>query len=366
MTTYRAIARLCCIAAATILGTAAAKSQSPEKPGGTPTIRVNVEMISLPVVVTDRTGRRITDLKQEDFQIFEDGVPQEISGFASTDEPIDVALLLDTSGSTEFKLARIQNSAIDFVQQLHPDDEVAVLSFAQETKLQYDFTIDREKNEYGIKKTRPGGCTAAYEAVWVALEDALKPIRERKALVIFSDGVDTCSSKANMKETLNLSKETQATIYSVYYNTERDQQKRQSRNSTGYPGQNPPIIFTPTPPIIGIPGSIPSTIPGTIPGTTTTNPGSDPENYMQGRAYLKDLAENSGGAFFDGNTDLSDAFANVAKELASQYSIGYYSTNTSHDGKFRKVQIKLKKPGLVARTRKGYYAPKDKKASTRK
>jgi VWFA-related protein len=360
MLAFKALAGLGYLASAIAFLMAPAQAQSSEKPPPTPTIRINVEMISLPVVVTDKEGRRIPDLKQEDFQIFEDNAPQEISGFASTDEPIDVALLLDTSGSTELKLARIQNSAIDFVHQLHPDDEVAILSFAQETKLQYDFTIDRKKNEYGIKKTRPGGCTAAYEAVWVALEDALKPIRERKALVIFSDGVDTCSSKASRKETLDLSKETRATIYSVYYNTEGDQQKRQRRNSTGYPGQNPPIIFTPTPPIIGIPGSIPGT------GTTTTGSGSDPEDFMQGKDYLRELAENSGGAFFDGNTDLSDAFANVAKELASEYSIGYYSTNTNRDGKFRKIKIKLTKPGLVARTKKGYYAPKDKKGSTRK
>jgi len=358
MTAYRTITLLCCLTAATVLWTAPAKSPSSENSKETSTIRVNVEMISMPVVVTDRTGRHIADLKQEDFQIFEDGVPQEISGFASTDEPIEVAILLDTSGSTELKLASIQNAAIDFVHQLHPDDEVAVLSFAQEAKLQSDFTIDRDKNEYGIKKTRPGGCTAAYEAVWLALEDVLKPIRERKALVIFSDGVDTCSSKASRKETLDLSKETRATIYSVYYDTERDQQKTQRRNSTGYPGQNPPIVFNPIPPIIGIPGS--------IPGTTTGGTGSSPEDYMRGNAYLKDLAENSGGGLFEGNTDLNAAFSAIAKELASQYSIGYYSTNTMHDGKFHKVQIKLKKSGLVARTKKGYYALKDKKIPNRK
>jgi VWFA-related protein len=350
---------LFCLAVTTVLLTASAESPSAEKSGETPTIRVDVDMISMPVVVTDRTGKRIADLKQEDFQIFEDGVPQEISGFASTDEPIEVALLLDTSGSTELKLAKIQNSAIDFVHQLHPDDEVAVLSFAQEAKLQYDFTIDRDKNEYGIKKTRPGGCTAAYEAVWLALEEVLKPIRERKALVIFSDGVDTCSSKASMKETLELSKETRATIYSVYYNTEEDEEKIQRRNSTGYPGQNPSIILNPFPPIIGTPGSIPGT-------RTTTSTGSNPENYMRGNAYLKDLAENSGGALYDGSIDLNAAFSSIAQELASQYSIGYYSTNTKHDGKFHKIQIKLKKPGLVARTKKGYSAPKEKKTPTRK
>lgn len=178
-------------------------------------IRVRVDMVSLPVVVTDRTGRRIKDLEKDDFQVFENGVRQEIAGFAATDEPINVALLLDTSGSTELKLAKIQNAAIGFVHQLHPDDEVAVLSFADDVRLQQDFTIDRDRNEYGIKKTRTGEYTVLYEAVWLALEEVLKPVQERKALVVFSDGVDTRSRTANMKETLELARETRATIYSV-------------------------------------------------------------------------------------------------------------------------------------------------------
>ena len=130
-----------------------AQQKATQKPDNMPTIRAEVNMISLPVVVTDRLGKRITDLKREDFQVFENGVRQEIAGFAATDEPVSVALLLDTSGSTEHELAKIQNAAIDFVYQLHPDDEVAVMSFADDVRLQYDFTIDRDRNEYGIKKT---------------------------------------------------------------------------------------------------------------------------------------------------------------------------------------------------------------------
>ena len=176
---------------------------------------MRVDMVSLPVVVTDRTGRRIKDLEKGDFQVFENGIRQEIAGFAATDEPINVALLLDTSGSTELKLAKIQNAAIGFVHQLHPDDEVAVLSFADDVRLQQDFTIDRDRNEYGIKKTRTGEYTVLYEAVWLALEEVLKPVQERKALVVFSDGVDTRSRTANMNETLELSKETGSTSSSV-------------------------------------------------------------------------------------------------------------------------------------------------------
>jgi Ca-activated chloride channel homolog len=309
-------------------------------------IRANVEMVSLPVVVTNREGRRITDLKKENFQVFENGVRQEIAGFSATDEPVQVVLLLDTSGSTELELAKIQRAAIEFTHQLHPDDEVAIMSFADDVKLQSDFSISRVRNEYGIKKTRSGGCTVAYEAVWLALEEVLKPVKERKALVIFSDGVDTCSAKAGRGETVDLAKETKATIYSVYYNTEGDQYRR----TTGYPTtQIPPVLF-----------------PGPTVTRGPTMGSSYPDDYPGGRAYLKELAEYSGGTMFDGMQDLSYAFGEVAKELASQYSIGYYSTDQKHDGKFRKVEVRIDKPDLVARTKKGYFAQKDAKDKKKK
>lgn len=303
-------------------------------------IRVRVDMVSLPVVVTDRTGRRIKDLEKGDFQVFENGIRQEIAGFAATDEPINVALLLDTSGSTELKLAKIQNAAIGFVHQLHPDDEVAVLSFADDVRLQQDFTIDRDRNEYGIKKTRTGEYTVLYEAVWLALEEVLKPVQERKALVVFSDGVDTRSRTANMNETLELSKETGSTIYSVYFDTEMDQYGRSAKSALEWPP--PPVILSPYPPV-------------------QTGPAVSSPRYQAGRKYLESIAENSGGLLFDGMADLDYAFAEVARELASQYSIGYYPSDERRDGKFRKVQVKITKPGLVARTRKGYYAGKENK-----
>jgi len=307
------------------------------------TIRANVEMVSLPVVVTNREGRRITDLTKDDFRVFENGIEQEIAGFAATDEPLAVALLLDTSGSTEFKLARIQNAAIDFVRQLHPDDEVAVLSFADDVVLQQDFTINRDRNEYGIKKTRTGEWTVLYEAAWLALEEVLKPKKERTALVLFSDGVDTRSRKATEKETLELARETRATIYCVYYNTDEDQYKQ--RPGIGYPTTLPPIIgTTPRPPVY-------------------TGPGSTSQDSRIGRDYLRKLAENSGGLVFDGMQDLTYAFSEIARELASQYSIGYYSSDQKHDGKFRKVEVRLNKPNLVARTKKGYTAKKEKDKS---
>jgi len=306
------------------------------------TIRLTVEMVSLPVVVTDRAGVRILDLQKDDFQITEDGVAQEIAGFALTDEPVSIALAIDTSGSVEGQLARMQNEAIHFVNLLHPDDSVAILSFAEDVRLLEDWSIDRRRNARGIKESRHGTCTKVYEAVWLALEEVLKPVQERKALVLFTDGEDTASQKASQKETLELAKETRAAIYSVYFQPD-------SRSLIGISaGGNPyPRRIPTTPPIIPPSGG------GGCGGFGMPS---------GGHSYLEDLAEYTGGRVFDAHKleDLGPAFDEVAKELASQYSIGYYSTNNKRDGKFRRVQVKMKRQDLSVRTKKGYYAPKDK------
>ena len=326
------------------------KEKAQTVPNPSRPIRVDVEMVSLPVVATTREGKRVTDLQKKDFRVYEDGVEQEIAGFAATDEPVSIALMLDTSGSTEQKLARIQNEAINFVNRLHPDDRVAVLSFADDIRMLEDFSIDRGKNAYGIKETRPGGSTVLYEAVWLALNEVIKPVTERKALVLFTDGVDTASRKASGKETIEQAKETQATIYALYYDTENDLSTGRQRSGPiigGYPvPTTPPIIIGSQPPVFGSP----------YPGS-----GSTRDDYMAGRKYLQDLASYSGGKVVDAleMKDLGAAFEEIAKELSSEYSIGYYSRNTKRDGKFRTVSVKIDRPGVVARTRKGYYTKKE-------
>jgi VWFA-related protein len=332
------------LAMGTLLWTASGQNP-PTKPGDVQTIQVKVDMVSLPVVVTTRDGKRITDLQKEDFEVFEDKVPQTIAGFEATDEPITLVLALDCSGSMERKLARLQNEAIRFVNLLHPDDSVAIMSFADDVTLLEDFSIDRKRNEYGIKETRSNGWTALYEAVWLGLEDMLKPVKERKALVIFTDGVDTASRRASSKDTMDLAKESQATIYSIYFNTESDMEmnRRSGGAVGGIPLPLPPVVVTGNP----------------------NPPGSSSSEYMQGRQYLTQLAQYSGGLLYDALKleDLGPAFENIARELASQYNIAYYSTNTKRDGKFRNVEVKVRRPGLVARTKKGYLAPKEKRLS---
>ncbi|MBZ5494899.1 MAG: VWA domain-containing protein [Acidobacteriia bacterium] len=296
-------------------------------------IRVEVEMVSLPVVVMKRDGKHVADLQKEDFRVFEDKVEQKIEGFAAADEPFSVALMLDTSGSTMLKLERIQNEAIRFVNLLHSGDSVAVLSVAEDTRLLEDFTVARGRIASAIRRTESGGATALYEAVWLALQEVLKPVRQRSALILFTDGVDTASEKASKVETIELAKESRAPIYCIYFNT---QDEMQGTNRIPTPGERLPRM----------------------PGL-----GSSTEDYMGGRQYLSNLADYSGGMVFDAlrMEDLGLAFEAIAQQLTSQYSIGYYPTNSKHDGKYRRVEVKVSRPGLYVQTRQGYFAPYDKK-----
>jgi Ca-activated chloride channel family protein len=304
-------------------------------------IRLSVEMVSLPVVVTTREGKRILDLHKEDFQVFEDGVVQEIAGFGVTDEPLSVALALDLSGSVAGWLTQIQDDAIYFVNLLNPDDSVAVMSFAGDVRLLEDWSIDRQRNARGINAARHGSCTKLFEAVWLAFDEVLKPISERTALVLFSDGVDSASHKASREDTVELARETRATVYPIYFKPKFQPPAGQAGRSR-VPG-TPPIVFPPTP-------------PPACPGGVNLN------FLMRGRKYLVELAELTGGKVVDAQQlqDLRPAFEEIAKELSSQYSIGYYSTNKSHDGKFRRVEVRLRQRNLITRTKKGYYAPKEK------
>ncbi len=325
-----------------LLSPAAPQEQKDAKPAdNNGAIRVQVEMVSLPVVVIARDGSHIKDLRKEDFQVFEDGVAQEIAGFAAVEEPISVALALDTSGSTEFQLDRIKEEAIRFVKLLREGDSVAILSFADDVQLLEQFSIYHKNNPDVIRQIRPGGLSAVYEAVWLAVKDVLNPEYGRKALVLFSDGVDTRSDTVSKQETLELAQQTDATIYCIYFNTDEDRNKRmpsiidpmrQSFQQSPLPRRWPPF---------GLPG-----------------PRIKHPEYVAGREYLSNLSSYSGGLLVDASRidNLGSAFRRIAQELSSQYSLGYYPKNLNHDGKFRKVEVKVKRPGLSARTRQGYYA----------
>ena len=174
------------------VGTPGATPQEDQDQESTGRFTVDVETIVLNVLVTDRTGKPLPGLQKENFRVFEDGVEQEVKNFFPVDAPFSVGLLLDTSSSTVGKLARIQDSAIEFLDQIHPDDEVMVISFDDEVYLDTDFTRNKEAVERAIKMTRSGQSTQLYEAVYLGMQQ-LREQPHRKVMVLFTDGVDTTS-----------------------------------------------------------------------------------------------------------------------------------------------------------------------------
>ncbi len=283
-------------------------------------IRIRVGMVSLPVVVTNGRGEYVTDLKKEDFAVIDNGKAQEIAGFLTVEEPISVALVLDSSDSMRTYLKTIQNEAIRFVSFLKKEDRLAIVSFADQVVLEEPFNLYGKKNPMAIRRIESRGMSAVYEAVWLALEQVLKHEFGRKALVLFSDGIDNRSQTVTEKETLDLARRTEATIYCIYFNAG---EKRFGR----FP------------------------FPGGGGGKKAEN--------AAGREYLAKLSGFSGGVLVDAKKigDLGSAFRKIARELSSQYSIGYYPSNLQRNGEFHDVEVRLRRPGLTARTKQGYYAP---------
>ncbi len=182
-------------------------------------VRVNASLVTVPVSVLDRDGRFISGLRQEDFRILEDGVEQRIAYFATVEQPFTVALVIDTSGSTRFKLEDIQDAAIAFLDQLRPADRVIVVSFDEQVRVLSEATNDRNQLREAIRRTHTGGGTRLYDAVDLVINDQLRRIQGRKAIVLFTDGVDSSSRQASFESTLEEAVELDAMIYPIQYDT---------------------------------------------------------------------------------------------------------------------------------------------------
>lgn len=312
-------------------------------------IRAEVEAVLVNVLVTDRNGHPVTGLKREDFRIFEDDVEQQVTTFFPVDAPFSVALLLDTSYSTYGKLAPIQDSAIDFVEQIHAQDEVMAISFDDEVYLDTDFTNNKDAAARAIKRTRTGQSTKLYDAVFLGMRE-LKRAPYRKVMIVFSDGIDTTSTDSSQGETIKVAKEADTTIYSIQFDT-RDQMlmPRQGPITTPgtIPGRNPVPIGNPYP------------FPMPVPGGGGPSRSQVESEYRRGRSYLKELAEVTGGDLYEANRDLlnlSSIFARIAEEMRSLYGLSYVSSNPKHNGKFRRIRVSVDVPDARVRTRKGYTA----------
>ena len=244
-------------------------------------LKIDTNLVTVPVIASSRTGTYIADLKKEEFKLSEDGVAQEIAFLASVDAPFHVVLMLDTSNSTEEKLPQIQRAAIAFLEQLAPKDQVKVISFDGELHDWNDFTSDKAALRNAISQTQTGNDTHVYDAVQLAL-NSLRPIQGRKAIVIFTDGVDWHSDTSSFNSTVKDLDESGVIVYPIRFDT-RAETERLAReqdaatNGVGLPTGNGSIIRTP--PV----GTTPTTFPGEDPfpvpdqkRTTSTIPLPDP------------------------------------------------------------------------------------------
>lgn len=308
-------------------------------------IRFDTALVMVPVSVLDRNGGYVPLLRKDQFRLAENGVDQKIAYFATTDSPFSVVLLIDTSGSTQMRLDDIQDAAIKFVEKLKPTDSVMVMSFDDRIQVQCKATTDRDVIEKAIRRTRTGGGTRLYDAVDDILRKQLPTISGRKAVVLFTDGVDTTSHRASYDSTLRLAEESDAPIYSVDYDTSGMGGGGMGRGTGGHG-----TIF-----------GIPFPTPG-IPGSTI--PGSSPGDYRRAVAYLHALSNQTGGRFYSGDSmfGIGQAFTWIAEELGRQYSLGYYPSTPGKDGERRQIKVRVTESDMVVKARDSYiYSDKSKK-----
>ena len=330
-------------------------NRKPEQQGGeqTPTgpeevdagdvIKVSTTLVSIPVSVMDRDGRFVPNLLKDDFRIWEDGVEQEVAFFQSVDKPFSVVLMLDTSPSTQFRLEDIQDAAISFVNQLRPDDKVMVVSFNDDIKVLSEFTTDRSKLQRAIQKAKTDDGTRLYDAVAMVMNEQLTRIQGRKAIVLFTDGVDTTSRRADYQSNVMDAQELDALIYPVQYDTSRDM-----NSGGGFPAPRVDVWGT----ILG--GIFGGGRRGSYPSRGGRGTGRG--DYELGNRYLQELADTTGGREYraDSLQNMSYAFANVAEELRRQYSIGYYPKRPPQAGQMRQIKVRAKQPNLAVRARESY------------
>lgn len=278
-----------------------------------PSFRAGIDVVSLNVTVTDAQGHYVTDLRREDFSVFEDGVRQDVAFFTRTNLPIALSLLLDTSASMEDKLHTAQDAAIGFARRMRSQDVAQVVDFDSRVEVLQNFTSDPAAIERAIAKTTAGGSTSLNNAVYIALKELKKTQARseddlrRQAIVLLSDGEDT-SSLVSFDEVLELAKRSETAIYAIGLRAKEPVQAR---------------------------------------------------GFREAEYVLRQLAQETGGRVFfpERIEDLAGVYGQISDELSSQYTLGYTSRNQRRDGAWRRLVVQTARAGATPRTKKGYYAP---------
>lgn len=275
------------------------------------TINVESSLVVLNATITDAKGKPSFGLKEAQFKVFEDGQEQKLDFFEAAKTPFAAVILLDTSGSMEQRISMARSAAINFLDGLRVDDVASIYNFDTKISLVQEFSNSRDITEkvYNIKAD---GNTALNDAIFKAAEELGKRPEKRKAIIVLSDGADN-NSKRSGDKALKAAIAVNATIYTI--------------------------------------------------DMSAIDPGG--KDRMQSQGALKSFAEKSGGIFVEtgGGAAMREAFKNIVEELGVQYTLGYQPSNQKKDGKFRTIEIRVAKPNLTIRTRKGYNAVKQSRKS---
>ena len=305
-----------CVLACVAVGLVRGQEINPDE-----VIRVKTSLVNSPVLVIGRDGKFVPNLRREDFQVFENGVKQEIAYFAPVDNPFTVALLIDTSRSTIFNLQDIQHAALAFVEKMRPGDRAVVVSFSDDFNVLTEATSDPETLRHAIGSIRPGGGSRVYDAIDSLIEE-INQIEGRTALILFSDGVDNDSQKATLESTLRKAERSDTLIYPVQFST-YDRMKSRAPAQSKLPAE----------------------------GT-----GFSEQDYRRAGAYLRRLADTTSTGVYPAAeiSDLDHAISSIVDELHNEYSIGYYPSDRGRAGEQRRVEVRVNRPQLVVRARTGY------------
>jgi VWFA-related protein len=368
------------------------QAQQPAAEQPVTTLHVQVREVVLPVTVRDKHGALVTSLQKSDFTLTEDSRPQVIKSFTrESNLPFRLGLLVDTSRSMTGAMENERKAAVKFVDQMLPPpadaapkaatgtrkDEAFLLHFDREVELLEDFTTSRDKMQKELEEMGPSsrqsqedrqgpettgddrgrpqggrGGTQLYDAVFLASDELMKPKDGRKALLLFSDGVDR-GSKETLNEAVDAAERSNVVVYTIYFKGEQERSmgsgfpgsgRRGGMGGGGYPGGG---------------GGGYSGGGGGYPGGGGGRRGGGGEPQVDGKKIMEQIATRTGGRFFEAKKkdNLEEIYGEIAEDLRGQYLLTYTPDKVDTEGGYHKIALKANKDDLTVVTREGYYAP---------
>lgn len=271
-------------------------------------ISVDSSIVVLNASITDTSGKTVGGLAQKFFHIYEDGVEQKIESFSTEETPFAAVILLDTSGSMEERVSLARGAAINFLERLRPTDTTAIYNFYSKVELVQDFSSSRDIRDQAFD-LKADGMTVLNDAIYKAAEVLSKRPEKRRAIIVLSDGADTMSKNSDSKA-LKAALAVNAMIFAV----------------------------------------------------DMSSPDLKPQEKVRNSGALTNFAEKTGGRYIStpGGITMRDAFTRIVEELGSQYTLTYQPSNSKKDGKWHSIELRVSKPNLTIRTRKGYNAARSK------